>query len=76
MFSIPWVTLATSIHPHERRKGYAKEYLRLALIEASKLGIDRVLLTCDETNIGSERTILANGGIYENTYQNSEDGTE
>lgn len=64
-----------SIHPHERRKGYAKEQLRLALIEAGKLGIDRVLLTCDETNIGSEKTILANGGIYENTYQNSEDGS-
>ncbi|WP_277291072.1 GNAT family N-acetyltransferase [Streptococcus orisratti] len=64
-----------SIHPHERRKGYAKEQLRLALIEAGKLGIDRVLLTCDETNIGSEKTILANGGIYENTYHNSEDGS-
>lgn len=54
-----------SIDPSERRKGYGKEQLRLALIEAKKLGIDRVLVTCNEQNIGSKNTIIANGGVFE-----------
>lgn len=65
-----------SICPSERRKGYAKEQLRLALHEVAKLGIERALVTCDVNNIGSEKTILANGGKYENTYVNPSDGSE
>ena len=57
-----------SINPAERRKGYATEQLRLALLEAKKLGIDRVLVTAADWNIGSQKTILANGGVLENTY--------
>ena len=30
------------------------------------LGLDRVLLTCDATNIGSRKVIEANGGVLEN----------
>ena len=56
-----------SIRPDERKKGYAKVQLRLALLEAKKLGIDKVLVTCADWNIGSERTILANGGVYEDS---------
>ena len=56
-----------SIRPDERQKGYAKEQLRLALLEAEKLGIEKVLLTCADGNIGSERTIVANGGVYEDS---------
>ena len=55
-----------SVLPEERRKGYAKEMLRLALIEADNIGIKRVLLTCDKENIGSYKTIIANGGMLEN----------
>ena len=65
-----------SICPSERRKGYAKEQLRLALKEAKKLGITQALLTCDVDNQASEKTILANGGIYENTYIDPEDGSQ
>lgn len=64
-----------SIRPSERRKGYAKEQLRLALFAAGKFGITKALVACDEANIGSEKTILANGGIYENTYQDPNDGS-
>lgn len=63
-----------SIHPDERRKGYAKEQLRLALVKAKQLGIDRVLITCSEDNRGSEKTILANGGIYEDSRMDKETG--
>ena len=62
-----------SIHPAERRKGYATEQLRLALLEAKKLGIDRVLVTAADWNIGSQKTILANGGVLENTYYDKVD---
>ena len=62
-----------SIRPSQRRKGYAKEQLRLALMEAGKLGISKVLVTCDENNLASEKTILANGGLYENDFYNQAD---
>lgn len=52
--------------PSERRKGYAKEMLRQTLPIARKLGLTRVLLTCDDNNEGSARTIEAHGGILEN----------
>lgn len=56
-----------SIRPTERRKGYAKEMLKLALPFCREIGLDKVLITCSEGNIGSEKTIRANGGIYEST---------
>lgn len=57
-----------SIRPDERRKGYAREQLRLALTFCKEtLGLDRVLITCNTTNEGSRRTILSAGGVYENT---------
>ena len=55
-----------SIRPAERRKGYAKEQLRLTLEKCRAAGEKRVLLTCDPANTASERTILANGGVLEN----------
>lgn len=54
-----------SIRPNERRKGYAKQQLKLALAKCRDLGLDRVLVTCNENNEASRRTILANGGVME-----------
>ena len=31
------------------------------------MGIEKLLITCDVKNEASEKTILANGGVYENT---------
>lgn len=56
-----------SVRPSERRKGYAKEMLRMTLPFCRKIGIDKVMITCIDGNIGSEKTILANGGVYEYT---------
>ena len=56
-----------SVRPSERRKGYATEMLRLNIVKAKELGIEKMLVTCAEENAASEKTILANGGIYENT---------
>ncbi|MBR0451273.1 MAG: GNAT family N-acetyltransferase [Oscillospiraceae bacterium] len=55
------------VSPSERRKGYATEMLKAVLPECKKLGLDRVLVTCDDDNEGSRRTILNNGGVYDGT---------
>lgn len=54
-----------SVRPSARRRGHASAALGLALREAAGLGIDRVLVTCDEDNEPSRRTIEANGGVQE-----------
>lgn len=52
--------------PEFRRRGYATAILRLALkIAHDKLGIRRVLVTCDDDNVGSIKTIERNGGVLE-----------
>lgn len=48
-----------------RGAGVATAALRLTLDDAAAHGIDRVLLTCDRTNIASARTIVAAGGVFE-----------
>lgn len=54
-----------SVRPDERCKGYAKWMLAHVLPEAKKLGLSRVLVTCDEDNEASRRTILNNGGVFD-----------
>lgn len=54
------------VRPSERRKGYAAAMLSLALPEAKKLGIGRVLITCSKNNAASAHTILRCGGVLEN----------
>ena len=53
------------IRPTERQKGYNKINLYLGLIEAKKIGLDKVMLDCSTTNLGSDKTIKALGGILE-----------
>ncbi|HEV3267229.1 MAG TPA: GNAT family N-acetyltransferase [Acidimicrobiales bacterium] len=53
--------------PAHRRKGYASEILRQALVVIRADGVDRVLVTCLEDNVGSRRVIEACGGAYEST---------
>lgn len=52
--------------PLFRRNGYAKKMLELSLPIARELGINKALLTCDDNNLGSIKTIEANGGVLEN----------
>lgn len=58
------------IRPSKRNMGYGKKILGLSLSEAKNLGISKVLITCDDTNIGSRRIIEDNGGILENIVEN------
>ena len=68
--------IGDGIRPGERRKGYATEMIRLALIECKKLGIDKVLMTCSKDNIGSARSIVKNGGVLESEFVNSDGDIE
>lgn len=68
--------IGDGIRPSERRKGYATELVRLALEECRKLGIHRVLMTCDRDNVGSARSIVKNGGVLENEFVNEEGNVE
>lgn len=52
------------IRPSRRGRGYGATLLRLGLREAQKIGLQQVLLTCDKTNVGSKKIILANGGAF------------
>jgi predicted acetyltransferase len=54
-----------NIRPTERLKGYGTLILKLTLAEARKIGLPRVMVTCDADNIGSARIIEKNGGAYE-----------
>ena len=54
-----------SVRPSERGQGYAKEMLRQDLEICRAFGLDKVLVTCARDNIASEKTILANGGVFE-----------
>jgi predicted acetyltransferase len=52
--------------PEYRRQGHATAILRQSLqIARRKLGLTRVLVTCDDDNVGSIRTIEKNGGVLE-----------
>ena len=54
-----------AIRPSERRQGYATAATALALAECRRLGIDPVLITCDDTNLASATVIERNGGVLE-----------
>lgn len=58
-----------SIRPSWRRRGHASRALGLTVAKARELGIDRVLVTCDEDNLASARTIESQRGVYENSLE-------
>lgn len=54
-----------SIQPFERNKGYGNLILKEGLKYCKQMGIDKVLVSCVEGNIASEKVILNNNGQYE-----------
>ena len=49
----------------ERNKGYAKQMLKLALEKCKELKMKKILITCDEDNIASEKVILSANAKFE-----------
>jgi predicted acetyltransferase len=60
------------VRPSFRNKGVATEMLRLILETDRAKAIGRLLVTCDEHNIASERTIVKNRGIFESLIENGD----
>jgi predicted acetyltransferase len=59
--------------PAFRRQGHATSILGFSLLFArDTLNLDRVLVTCDDDNVGSIRTIEKNGGVLENVIDESD----
>lgn len=56
-----------SIRPSERKKGYAKRMLHDSLPFCKEIGLEKVMVSCLDTNTASRRTILANNGVYDGT---------
>jgi predicted acetyltransferase len=53
------------VRPAHRRRGHATEILRQSLVVARAGGVDAVLVTCDDDNIGSAAVIERCGGVLE-----------
>lgn len=62
------------IRPTERRKGYNKINLYLGMLEAKKVGLEKVMLDCDVNNLGSDKSLKALGGKLERTEVDPSDG--
>ncbi len=60
-----------SIRPFERGHGYAKKMLKMTLPFCQKINISKLLITCTTSNLASQKTILANGGVFESTIHDS-----
>lgn len=54
-----------SVRPKARRHGHATRALGLMLEHARSVGLERVLITCDDDNVASARTIESQGGQLE-----------
>lgn len=52
------------VRPGARRRGFARELLRLTLERARGLGLSEAWLTCAKANVASVRTLLANGAVF------------
>ncbi|MGN9809848.1 GNAT family N-acetyltransferase [Micromonospora sp. BQ11] len=53
------------VRPSARRRGLATFALGAALAEAGRRGIDPALVTCNDDNVASARTIERHGGVLE-----------
>lgn len=60
------------IRPTERRKGYGRQALAMLLPLAKDFGLNEVLITCNDDNVGSIRIIEANGGVLQDRVQNAD----
>jgi predicted acetyltransferase len=63
-----------AVRESRRRQGYASKAVDLALDRAREIGLDRVMVTCDDDNEPSARTIERAGGVLQDVRDQSERG--
>ena len=54
------------VRPDFRRRGFASQIMTQSLELIYEIGVDRVLMTCIDDNVGSAKIIEAHGGVLEN----------
>ena len=54
-----------AVRPAHRRRGYATQMLLQSLVVARSVGVEQALLTCDDDNVASARTIERCGGVLQ-----------
>lgn len=57
-----------SVRPSERRKGYATQMLKLIIQRAAEVGMNKLQLSVEKSNVASIKTIAKNGGKYERSF--------
>lgn len=62
-----------AVHPALQNRGYGTEILAQTLRIAREPGFHRLLCVCDEDNYASEKIILKNGDVLENTLYDPEE---
>ena len=60
----------------EWNKGYGTQMLKLALEKAQQRGLNIILITCDDDNLGSARVMEHNGLVLRDKVRNVIDGQE
>jgi predicted acetyltransferase len=63
-----------AVRPHFRRRGYATNILTQTLGLAAELGLERVLVTCDDSNLASAQVIERCHGVLEDIVPYGDDG--
>jgi predicted acetyltransferase len=63
-----------AIRPTKWGRGYGTLLLKLLLKEATRLGIEEVLLTCDKANVASAKVMRKNGGILIDAFEDIIEG--
>jgi len=59
-----------AIIQEKRNKGFGKILLNKTLEEIKKIGVDKILITCDKHNNGSRKVIESNNGKLEDIVEN------
>ena len=62
------------IRVSEWNKGFGTRMLELALMEAKKIGLSKILITCNDDNIGSAKVMEKNGFVLGNKIENTFNG--
>ncbi len=56
--------------PSKRKNGYGTKLLEYGLLKSKEMKLEKVLVTCDEENVGSRKIIEKCGGVLENVIKN------